>query len=236
MSSYELSSIYGGLPRVTRPPPRDRTMPLLLLAAGSLLAVAVTFVVYLVIQTSRSSSSSSAPSLSPLLCKPPLQADFFVSPLGNDSWSGTIAEPPSSSSSPTSALVQGPFLTIDRARLAVRALLAKRNTSSATVAIRAGTYYLSSPLLFSPLDSGSERAPVCYVAYENEQPVISGGREIKRFATDDKVCVYLCAYAFGWDNEESSKSVVIRMEDGEWKQTEKDRICASVCPHFSLSL
>ena len=41
--------------------------------------------------------------------------------------------------------------------------------------LRGGTYYLPEKLVFAAEDSGSQAAPVVYQAYENEQPVISGG-------------------------------------------------------------
>ena len=43
------------------------------------------------------------------------KADFYVSPTGNDKWSGTLEEP-------NSNMIDGPFATIERARLAVRKL------------------------------------------------------------------------------------------------------------------
>ena len=45
----------------------------------------------------------------------PEEADFYVSPKGNDSWSGTLA-------ATNSAGTDGPFLTLERAQKAVRAL------------------------------------------------------------------------------------------------------------------
>ena len=46
------------------------------------------------------------------------RADFFVSPKGNDHWSGTLAAPNATST-------DGPFATINRAKRAVRELKAK---------------------------------------------------------------------------------------------------------------
>ena len=46
------------------------------------------------------------------------RADFYVSPGGNDSWSGTLA-------SPNKDLTDGPFKTIAKARDAVRGKLAE---------------------------------------------------------------------------------------------------------------
>ena len=137
----------------------------------------------------------------------PSTADFYVSPAGNDSWSGTLAEP-------NSAGTDGPFLTIERAQLAVRELKAqvykpkdppveKRWIGSPhplgsgrdiLVYLRGGTYPLKQPLLFEPADGG-ERVEtnlptgafeyhklkdhyVTYAAYPGEKPVITGAKPI----------------------------------------------------------
>ena len=134
----------------------------------------------------------------------PEKADFYVSPKGNDSWSGTQDEPNASGS-------DGPFLTLERAQKAVRELKAqvfkpkdapveKRWIGSPhplgkgkdiLVYLRAGTYSLKQSLVFEPADGG-ERVEtnlptgafeyhklkdhyVTYAAYPGEKPVISGG-------------------------------------------------------------
>jgi regulation of enolase protein 1 (concanavalin A-like superfamily) len=131
------------------------------------------------------------------------KGDFFVSPKGNDNWSGTLSEPNQTGS-------DGPFATIERARRAVRELksrvyLPKGKAIDAryvgtsypywkgkdiVVFIRQGFYTLSEPLVFSPEDGG-ERVEtnlpsgafewhhlrdnyVTYSAYPGEKPVISG--------------------------------------------------------------
>ena len=48
----------------------------------------------------------------------PKKADFYVSTQGNDSWSGTLAEP-------NATKTDGPFLTIGQAQKAVRELKSK---------------------------------------------------------------------------------------------------------------
>src|SRR5215472_1518788 len=84
--------------------------------------------------------------------------DIYVSPTGNDSAAGTLA---------------APFATVNRARLAVQALLPGR-TTPITVALRGGTYYMAAPLAFTAADSGTASAPVTYEAYPGEIPVLSG--------------------------------------------------------------
>lgn len=135
------------------------------------------------------------------------QADFYVAPDGNDSWSGAL---PSHSANKN----DGPFATIERAQEAVRLLkqqvysekkppIEKRFIGSPhkygegkdiLVLIRGGYYSLENPLHFGP-DDGGERVEtdlptgafefhklkdyfVTYAAYPGETPIISGGKKI----------------------------------------------------------
>jgi len=104
----------------------------------------------------------------------PEKADFYVSPQGNDSWTGKLAEP-------NTAGTDGPFRTLERARKAVRQLKVQvykpKDTPVASgaspgairyigsphpfgsgrdilVYVRAGTYSLKQPVLFEPADGG----------------------------------------------------------------------------------
>ena len=96
-----------------------------------------------------------------------IAVDFYVSPQGNDDWSGRLAEPKGN---------DGPFATVKRAQEAVRTLLkTQQERQSVRVVLRAGTYYLNQPLEFSPEDSGKEDMPVIYAAAPGEKVVISGG-------------------------------------------------------------
>ena len=98
------------------------------------------------------------------------RADFFVSPKGNDHWSGRLAEPNKD---------DGPFATVARAQQAVRALLPTLNPRrTVRVVLRGGTYYLNETLMFGPEDSGTPDAPVVYMAKTGEAVVLSGGRRI----------------------------------------------------------
>ncbi|MDO8432776.1 MAG: right-handed parallel beta-helix repeat-containing protein [Candidatus Binatus sp.] len=95
---------------------------------------------------------------------------FYVSNDGNDRWSGTRPAP---------AGGDGPFASIERARDAIRSLkAAERLDGPVDVQIRGGTYQLKSPLVLTPGDSGSSRAPITYEAYPGETPVLSGGQRI----------------------------------------------------------
>lgn len=83
-------------------------------------------------------------------------ANFYVSPAGDDSHSGSSADP------------DGAFCTLARAQAAMRA-----SPGADTVHIRAGTYALASPLRLTTADTGSS-----FVAYDGEQPILSGGTAV----------------------------------------------------------
>jgi hypothetical protein len=96
---------------------------------------------------------------------------FFVSPQGQDQWSGKLDAPGDN---------DGPFATVSRAREAVRESLKTRKERHRTrVVLRAGTYHLDSPLEFGPQDSGTEKAPVVYAAAAGEKVILSGGRRLE---------------------------------------------------------
>ncbi|MGO8838778.1 MAG: PDZ domain-containing protein [Limisphaerales bacterium] len=83
---------------------------------------------------------------------------YFVSPAGDDKNPGTLARP---------------FATLQRAQQAAR-------RRRGTVCLRGGTYYLPKTLVFTAQDSGTKDAPEVYQAYQNEQPVISGGVRLEK--------------------------------------------------------
>ncbi len=142
-------------------------------------------------------------------------ADFYVSPDGNDNWSGTLA-------APNKDKTDGPFPTIKRAKTAVRKLkskiykpkekaIDKRYKGSPhkygkgkdiLVLIRNGSYRLDNTLVFTSVDGG-ERVEtdlptgafeyhklkdhfVTYAAYPGEHPVIIGGKEITNWKEEEK--------------------------------------------------
>ncbi len=133
-----------------------------------------------------------------------IKADFYVSPTGNDRWSGTLSEP-------NATLTDGPFATLEKAREAVRILKSKvyfpkdapierrwigsphplGKGKDILVYLREGHYFLNRTLQFNATDGG-ERVEtnlptgafeyhkvkdyyVTYAAYPGETPVISGG-------------------------------------------------------------
>lgn len=109
---------------------------------------------------------------------------FYVSLSGNDNFSGRI---PAVNSSKT----DGPFATLERARDAIRAL--KKNKQlphdGVTVYIRGGVYQLPKTFELDSQDSGTEKSPIIYRAYQNEQVRLYGGKEISGFKpiTDTEV-------------------------------------------------
>lgn len=96
------------------------------------------------------------------------EVNLFVSPEGNDSWSGSAASANGDGS-------DGPFRSIARARDAVRGL---DGSEPVVVYLRGGVYRVTAPIVFTPEDSGTAAAPVAYRAYPGETPILSGGREI----------------------------------------------------------
>ncbi len=94
--------------------------------------------------------------------------EFYVSPQGNDKWSGRKSSPDGD---------DGPFATVSRARDAVREVRKSRKVL-VRVLIREGIYFLDRPLALRPDDSGTEENPVVYAAFNGERTVLSGGRRL----------------------------------------------------------
>lgn len=99
---------------------------------------------------------------------------FYVSPNGNDGWSGRLA-------SPNKTKTDGPFATLQRALDAVKSLKQQQGgvlKQPVNIYLRGGIYFLSEPVTITPEHSGTEKFPVTIAAYRNEKPIISGGRKI----------------------------------------------------------
>ncbi len=146
----------------------------------------------------------------------PKSADFYVSPHGNDNWSGTLSEPNAAGS-------DGPFATVERAQKAVRELKNKvyfpkdppvetrwigsshplGRGKDILVYLREGTFPLKQPLVFQPEDAG-ERVEtnlptgafeyhklrdhyVTYANYPGERVVISGGNPVANWKQNGSV-------------------------------------------------
>jgi hypothetical protein len=103
-------------------------------------------------------------------------AIFYVSPTGNDQWSGTI---PDSNAMRT----DGPFATLQRARDVIRTLKLSSTNNQFTVLVRGGTYPLNETFTLGSQDSGTESNPFTIRAYDNEKPILSGTRPVIGFTT-----------------------------------------------------
>ena len=104
---------------------------------------------------------------------------LYVSPKGNDSWTGDS--------------IDKPFATIQRARDAIREIKKKSGlTKPVTVYIRGGLYELTETIVFTLEDSGTRACPITYTAYKDEEPVISGGREINGSWKKHKGKIMVC--------------------------------------------
>ncbi len=88
---------------------------------------------------------------------------FFVSPNGNDASPGTQ---------------EAPFLTLQRARNAVRALPSSAFQNDVFVLLRGGTYRMQEPFELTVEDSGRDGHDVVYSAYPGERPVLSGSVQV----------------------------------------------------------
>jgi hypothetical protein len=99
--------------------------------------------------------------------------NLYVSPNGNDSWSGRLA-------SPNRTRTDGPFATLERARDAIRTLKrqGKLPEGGVTVWLRGGTYTQLTPFELTAEDSGTPQSPITYSAYRNEQVRLVGGKRV----------------------------------------------------------
>jgi hypothetical protein len=96
---------------------------------------------------------------------------YYVSPQGDDAWSGLLA-------SPNADQTDGPFRTLARAQEAVGARLQFPQSQDINVFLREGTYRLDTTLNFNEEDSGRDGYRVVYRNYPGEQPVVSGGEAL----------------------------------------------------------
>ncbi len=89
---------------------------------------------------------------------------FYVSPDGSDQSEGTADQP---------------FLSLERAKEAVRKMREENPSVPVVVNIKGGLYPWEEPVVFSAEDSGTREAPVVYRAMEGEEPVFTGGRPLE---------------------------------------------------------
>ncbi len=101
---------------------------------------------------------------------------FYVSPSGNDQWSGRRA-------TPTADRTDGPLATLTAARDAVRRIkqAGPLPAGGVTVEIGPGMYRLAQPLQLEAGDSGTAEAPIVYRAAQRGTAVLSGGVVLGRW-------------------------------------------------------
>lgn len=99
-------------------------------------------------------------------------AQFYVSPDGNNDNPGTKQEP---------------LATLTGARNAVRQLKNSNEVSAPiTVTVADGFYEMDQPLVLLPEDGGSAEYPVIYKAENGATPIFSGGKKITGFKVNDE--------------------------------------------------
>ncbi|MGB6648299.1 MAG: right-handed parallel beta-helix repeat-containing protein [Bacteroidota bacterium] len=101
---------------------------------------------------------------------------FFISTNGSDAWSGRLPDPNAEGT-------DGPFASFDACRASLRALREKGELGPAgvTISVRGGTYRLTSTLVLTAKDSGTEEGPIVWRAYPGERVVLSGGMIVDDF-------------------------------------------------------
>lgn len=107
-------------------------------------------------------------------CFAQAQERIYVSPQGNDAWSGKIqAANPAKS--------DGPFLTIQTALNKVAQLRQDKKERIAPIVIllENGIYSLDKTIKITPSMSGTPKSPTIIKAMPNSQPVISGGKNLE---------------------------------------------------------
>jgi hypothetical protein len=90
---------------------------------------------------------------------------LYVSPQGNDRWTGRLPDP-------NARGTDGPLATVAAAQRATRRLK-KSADAPVTVYLRGGRHRIAKTLLFGPKDSF-----VTYAAYQDEQPILDSGAPV----------------------------------------------------------
>ena len=90
-------------------------------------------------------------------------ADFYIAPDGSDANPGTWAQP---------------FASLERARVAVRELIARRRDDDVTVLLRGGTYHMNETVVFHREDGRDEGRRITYAGYPGEEAVLSAGMPV----------------------------------------------------------
>ena len=100
---------------------------------------------------------------------------FFVSTNGDDTRSGKYPTACDSSD-------KGPLATLPGAKNLLGEMIESGSMGKPVlVYLRGGKYFQTAPITFSPGDSGTQNAPITYLAYPYEKPIFSGGKIIKNW-------------------------------------------------------
>lgn len=96
--------------------------------------------------------------------------NIYVSPIGNDAWSGNLPSPNSQNS-------DGPLKSLSAARDKIRTIKTSNQfTKNINVYLRNGTYFLTEPLNLDERDSGTNSYRITYTSFPGEIALISGGK------------------------------------------------------------
>jgi hypothetical protein len=104
---------------------------------------------------------------------------LYVSPQGNDQWSGRLARP-------NTGRTDGPVSSLMGARDKIRFLKSQGPiTEPVRVIVQDGKYVLREPFKLAPEDSGTKGCQIIYEAAAGARPVFSGGRVITDLRRSD---------------------------------------------------
>jgi parallel beta-helix repeat protein len=104
------------------------------------------------------------------------QTTFFVSPSGNDEWSGKFSDPVNNKT-------DGPLRTIEKAKQVLDDLdkNALKTGSEIKIIIRKGIYSIGRSLVFSGKAGIDKNITIILSAYKKESVRLNGGKEVKGF-------------------------------------------------------
>lgn len=101
---------------------------------------------------------------------------IYVSPSGNDTWSGRLANP-------NVDRTDGPLASLEKARDVIRKIKknAAPNVPKVVVYLRSGNYRRSHSFELTNEDGGTATAPVIWSNYPNDIVVLTGARSLTKF-------------------------------------------------------
>ena len=103
---------------------------------------------------------------------------FYISPDGNDDWSGSTSQANADKS-------DGPLATLVGTRDKIRKLKSAGSFDKPVeVVVSDGIYSMRQTLVLTEADSGTESCPVTYKAAQGASPIFSGGRRITGFTSN----------------------------------------------------